>query len=173
MINAKNGIVVLYNIFEKYKLNTPIPYILGNIITYTDVFVFKDWVFIGHLCVVMFLDTILGVLVAFKKKEFSSRGLGRVFTKIAVYFLVLVATHNAGDYFVSTGLDFIVKVFDSTVYAAIILREYLSLIEKMPALGIWNPPEWLFKRMKIWYETGKIETKETNEQENPPPASQS
>lgn len=168
MMDVKNGIAALYSLVEKYKLATPAPYVLANLVTYANTFIFKDWVFIWHLCVVIFLDTVLGVLVALKNKKFSSWGFGKVFTKISIYFVVLIATHNAGNFFTSSGVEFLVTIFDSTVYAAIMVREYLSLIEKMPALGIWNPPKWLFKRMQVWYETGETEAKQTDEPGTPP-----
>jgi toxin secretion/phage lysis holin len=157
---ARNGIVVLFNVIEKYKLNTQFPYIYSNFINYANKYVFEDWVFVLHLFIIIVIDTVLGVIYSIKQKNFSSWGFGKVFNKVTIYFLVLIATHNAGGYFVKSNIRFIVEILDSTIYSAIILREYLSILEKVSVLGIWTPPEWIVEKMKIWYETGKMDKKE-------------
>lgn len=164
MEHVKSGIVALYSIVEKYKLNNPSPYIIANFINYANMFIFSDWFFVFHLFIVITMDTILGVLLAIKTHKFSSWGFGKVFTKIVIYFIILIATHNATAYFHSTNVKFLIELIDSTIYAAIMVREYLSLLEKMPALGIWTPPKWILKRMQIWYETGEIDKKEENKE---------
>jgi len=157
---AQNGIAAIYNFLNRYALNTPIPYMVGNCVYYIRTFVFEDWVFAGHLLVIISLDTILGVWAALKKKNFSSVGFGRLFPKLLIYLVLLIATHNATFFFKSQGADFLIKMLDSTVYAAIVVREYISLLEKIAILGVWTPPKWLFEKMKIWYEEGKTEKSE-------------
>ena len=156
MEHVKNGIAALYSIIEKYKLNTPSPYVLSNIINYANTFIFADWAFILHLIIVIILDTILGVWVSLRRKNFSSWEFGKVFNKIAIYFLVLIATHNAGAYFIKNNVKFIIDILDTTVYAAIMIREYMSLLEKLPALKIWMPSRWIVERLQIWYDTGQF-----------------
>lgn len=156
MEHVKNGIAALYSIIEKYRLNEPTPYILGNFVNIINTFVFKDWVFVLNLIIVICLDTALGVALALKKRKFSSWGFGKVFSKIAIYGIVLVATHNATLFLQKTAIKELITVIDSTVYAAIMIREFLSLVEKIPAFGIWKPPAWLFNRLQIWYDTGEF-----------------
>jgi hypothetical protein len=165
---ALNGIAAIYNFLNRYALNTPIPYLVANGVYYVRTFVFQDWIFVAHLLVIIFLDTVLGVWVALKKRNFSSVGFGRLFSKLFVYLVLLIATHNATHFFKSQGVDFLIKMFDSTVYAAIVVREYISLLEKIVILGVWTPPEWIFKKMKIWYEEGKTEKNESEKEKITP-----
>ena len=62
MEHVKNGIVALYSIIGRYRLNEPTPYILGNFVNIINTFIFKDWVFVLNLIIVICLDTAGGIV---------------------------------------------------------------------------------------------------------------
>lgn len=121
---------------------SPLLYLLNN-------FVISDLHFILNLVVIIICDTILGIIVGYKKGEISSSKFGKLFIKIAVYFMVLSASHNASTYTVNGTSSSLLSWLDAVVYAMIIAREMLSIFEKTTILGIFAPPAWIIKRLDI------------------------
>lgn len=111
---------------------------------------FHDEQFIFSLFVVIGVDTLLGVWKAWQRKEISSSGLGRVFKKLAVYLLVLIAVWQITRG--STSL--IMGWIEMGLYGAIMVREVLSIFENAAALGVLTPPKWLLQRLKQFDDNG-------------------
>lgn len=101
------------------------------------------------LFILIIVDTITGVSVAFHKKEFSSSQSFKGLKKIFLFFGLVIASHQITRY--SGSFDFIEH--GVVLYCA--ANELLSIIENSGELGL-PLPSWIVDRLKIFKETGHI-----------------
>jgi len=127
---------------------------LAPVVAFLDQYVFDDWAFFSTLVVLVTVDTLLGVYKAWRLRQVSSTSFGKVFTKLLVYTAVLVATHAAAHLKAHGKPDLLLTWVDSLVYAAIVVREFISILEKAAALGV-ALPAWLLKRLKDFASRGE------------------
>lgn len=145
--------------------STPITYITANLIGIAEKYIFEDTFFVLNLTVVIFIDTILGFLCAWKNKTVSSIRFGQLFLKILVYLLILVSINHA-TMSIKHRISF--EVFNSLealFYAAIMVRELLSILEKAVILGVTVPP-WLIEKLKQWHDLNKNPEQHKTKEEN-------
>lgn len=129
-------------------------WMLAPLVAFFERYVFADWAFIVNLAVIVAVDTVLGVLLAVRRRELSSEGFSRVLLKLVVYMLLLIATHTVTTYKVRDEVDSLLVWVDSMVYATIMVRELLSIFEKTSLLGIFSPPRWLLRHLDRFDESG-------------------
>jgi phage-related holin len=128
--------------------------VLSFVIMIIDKYVFNDWEFIAMLTVLIALDTILGLYIAFVKKEVSSDKFAKLFTKIIVYMVMLICSHSATHVKANGSEIMILAWLDSVIYSGIVVREILSLFEKCAIIQPSLVPQWIIKRLKQYNETG-------------------
>lgn len=146
MNGVKKSIVALFEL-----LKTPYPYWGSLIMNFLEKFLF-DSVFLINIAVLISLDTILGVFLAWKEKRVKSSSFGNLFSKIAIYFIVLSAMHNTADILHAKKLSFFADFLDSTLYSAICIRELLSILEKVILLGYLKINLKVFQHLEVYYE---------------------
>ena len=128
--------------------------LLGPVIVFINRYVFDDWAFFIMLCVLVCVDTVLGIYKAWRLKTVASNIFAKVFTKVLVYFAMCIATHAAAHLKVNGNPDVLLTWIDGVVYAGIVFRELLSIVEKAGALGVIMPA-FLLKRLRDFDDTGK------------------
>lgn len=106
-----------------------------------------DWPFAINMFLLVFIDTILGVYLAFKRKNITSERFSRVINKIFIYILLLASTHIMVSYKVNGQDNIIFQWLDYVVYSVIMAREMLSIIEKSNKLGVILP-SWITDRLE-------------------------
>lgn len=117
--------------------------IITNII---DKYLFSDIEFIILLSIIVAIDTCLGVLLSINRKQLSSNKFGKLFTKLIVYLLLLISTHILATFEVNNNKIEIFKWVDAAIYSSIMLREFLSIIEKAALLGV-TLPSWVTNKL--------------------------
>lgn len=122
---------------------------------FVNEYVFQDWHFLVNLMIIITIDTILGFICAYRAQSVSSESFSKVFSKIIVYSLMLVATHTACHMKINGELNFMLSWVDSFVYTTIVVRELLSIFEKTTILGYFKPPAWILSKLKDFNETGE------------------
>lgn len=128
--------------------------LLGPVIVFINRYVFDDWAFFVTLMILVITDTGLGLYKAWRLKKVASNKFAKVFTKVLVYFALLVATHAAAHLKVNGKPDVLLTWLDGVVYAGIVVRELLSIVEKAGALGVIMPA-FLMKRLRDFDDAGK------------------
>lgn len=123
-------------------------------ILWVNKYIFSDWQFVILMSIVVICDTALGIAIAWKAGRISSASFSRVFTKLIVYFVLLVAAHAASTYTVNGAANDLLGWVDGVVYASIMARELLSVLEKIGLLG-YALPAGLMKRLDLFDENGK------------------
>jgi len=103
--------------------------------------------------ILTFIDLITGVMVAYRKKELSSRKCFRSVPKILLYMLLMVAAHQMTRYFNHSGVElFNFAWLEYAIVAYIAANEMLSLIENLHYLGI-PVPNKIRNKLKDYLET--------------------
>lgn len=133
---------------------------LTPFINILETYFFADWHFLQFMAVMIAGDTILGFLVAFRKNQISSKGFAKFFWKIIAYMSVLILTHVLTSYQVHGNSNIFFLWFDDMSYAAIMVRESISIMENIGFIYPQAVPKWLLKRLKEFDLTGKFQKTE-------------
>jgi toxin secretion/phage lysis holin len=126
------------------------------LISYLETYIFCDWEFLQFLVILIAIDTILGISRSFRYREIHSGGFARIFLKMAAYMTILILSHVLTNYTVGGTPNIMFLWFDDMAYAAIIIREAISILENVAAIYPQGVPEWLLKRLKEFDFKGKI-----------------
>ena len=124
-------------------LTVPVTPILGAI----DKYIFGDWEFVKFLVVVMVLDTVLGFVKHWIRKDVSSKAWGMIGRKVIVYATVLVLAHVLCNFKIGD------KVVDSFIWfryfacSALMVREAISIIENVEEISPGFFPTWVIKKL--------------------------
>lgn len=105
-----------------------------------------DYAFAANLALLIMLDTITGVWVAYKKKDISSNGFAAVFNKLAVYMILLIAVHAATTS-KTLHIGGLLSWVDSVLYTSIAVRELFSIMENLSKLGVITIPKAILERL--------------------------
>lgn len=119
---------------------------------------FADWQFLGWLGVLIGIDTVLSFTIHFKSRTLSSNGFSKLFVKLIIYSCFLILTHVITNFKVGGAANDIFSWFDSMAYSAIIIREAISILEKMAVLSPGLIPDWILSKLKGFDKTGKVNT---------------
>jgi toxin secretion/phage lysis holin len=119
-------------------------------------YVFADWEFLIFLTIVVVLDTVTGVVKAWKKGNVSSEGFTGVILKVFVYSVFVILIHVMQSF---SHKPLVIATFDwigTFGYAAVIVREVISVIENLGAIQKGLIPEWILKRLKDFDKDGQV-----------------
>ncbi len=123
-------------------------------------YLFKDWDFVGFLAVLVFVDTVTGILYALKTKEFNSHRMGDIVYKIILYPLALITVNAISNHTVSGQANFIIKAivpyFNAVAYFFFVSREALSIAENMGKMGFRILPKFVMARFAEFDENGSF-----------------
>lgn len=123
-------------------------------------YVFKDWVFLIYLIVLVFIDSILGLAKAWRKNKVSSSGWKMIFTKLIMYFAVLILSHVIANFSVAGNSVVIFQWMQTFICCAIVVREAISILENVGEVYPNLLPKWILAKLRDFDETGKIKDNE-------------
>lgn len=142
------------SILEKsYRMKTAMIYVLigwnfAPLLKFIDTYIFADWQFVKFLTVICIVDTILGFYKAYLLHELSSKGFAMVFKKIIVYSAALITTHVFVHFTIANKAYAVFSWFDYVVFAAIMIREVISIFENIAIIDPNAFPKGILKRLK-------------------------
>ena len=119
-------------------------------------YVFDDWDFLPFIVVIVVIDTITGVWKSWKRGDFSSYSFGGFMTKVILYALYLFVIHNLSNFSQKESVQSLFEWVEQLGYAAIIVREAISVIENIGAISPNLLPKWILKRLRHFDENGKF-----------------
>ncbi len=94
-------------------------------------YVFGDWEFVRWLVVLMCLDTFLGFVKHWYRRDVSSKAWGMIVKKLIVYSCVLVLSHVMSNFaIVGNAVESFIW-FRYFACSALMVREALSIIENV------------------------------------------
>ena len=122
---------------------------------FIEKYVFDDWAFVVFVFVLIGWDTLLGLIYHTLHHTLSSRGFSSLFVKVIVYCSFLSATHVATNFTIQGETNHIFGWINYFTYSAVIIREFMSIIEHIGRLSPEALPSWLIKIFKNFDETGR------------------
>ncbi len=132
-------------------------------------YIFNDWQFLIFLVIIIFCDTAVGFIKHYLKNSISDAGFGKFFKKIIIYGFTLHLCHILTHYQVNGAVNAIFNWVDDMIYAAIMTREAISILQHLGEIKPDLLPSWILKRLKKFDETGDIKnlTNETDHIQTP------
>ena len=124
--------------------------VLTPVLALIEHYFFKDWTFVSSLGMLILVDTVFGVQHHWQAHSISSRAFSRLFKKAFIYLGLLVLTHQLTGYQVNGEVNGVFSAwFDKFMYAAMMAREAVSILEHIAALEPRLVPKVLLKRLAL------------------------
>lgn len=127
---------------------------LTPVLALVEKYLFNDWNFLASLAVLIMVDTCFGVQHHWVAHSISSRAFSRLFTKCGIYMGLLVLTHVLTTYQVRGEVNGAFTWFDKFMYACMMARETLSILEHIAAIEPRLVPQALLKRLALISDQG-------------------
>lgn len=124
---------------------------------------FQDWAFVRAIFILAVIDTILALAYHIQKGSVSSKGWGKAGIKLLVYMLLIAATHFVTNTMIDGAKNPITEWINNVVYSFMLVREFISILEKAGMLGV-VVPAWILARLNGFTQEGKMEVSETDNQ---------
>jgi len=134
----------------KLALAISIGTIIGSIGSLIEVYLLAEYKLFINIFILVIIDTILGVITAYRNKTISSTGFSKVLTKLVVYILLIIAVNQGHINNPNAGIMTLMIWVDNVVYGSILVREILSILEKAGKLGIITLPAKIKERLAIF-----------------------
>lgn len=122
-------------------------------------FALPDPVFVISMAMLIVFDTILGIVIAWRGRIFSSSALSKTVIKFIVYAVALQTTHILTMLLAHAGheqFSAYLALADSGLYLYFAFRETISIAENMGKLGYNMFPPWVMSRLRDFTETGQF-----------------
>ena len=129
---------------------------LASFQAFFETYFFSAWEFALFLTIMVFADTITGIWAALQRGQLSSSPMGKLFTKISLYAIVLIVLHGLESFPKHEITKTVFSWFTSIGFAALIGREALSVIENVGKIKPDLLPPWIRKRLNDFNETGRF-----------------
>lgn len=127
----------------------------STIAALVDTYMFSEWDFLPYLVVLVIVDTLTGVWKSLLQRNFNSYTFGAFITKAVLYAVYMVVLHGLTNFSDRKAVVALFEWVQELGYAALIVRESISIIENLGAIKPGLVPRWILKRLKNFDETGK------------------
>lgn len=131
------------NIALILKLSLPIS-LLSELFGY---YVFSDWEFLKYLTVLIILDTVLAFIQHWIEHNLSSEGFGKIGKKLIGYSAVLILANVVSHYKIDGNEQTTLQWFGTFCCTALMVREALSIIEKVEVISPGFFPKSIIRRL--------------------------
>ncbi|MEL6558354.1 MAG: phage holin family protein [Bacteroidota bacterium] len=142
-----------------YLLKTPYFLLLSitssGLFYFIEKYIYSDWEFVIYLIIMITLDTVLGMAIAYKNKEISAVGFNKVIIKLITYGVLLIVTHILHSFKINGDTNQLLGWFNYLAYSAIMIRETISIVENLIRIKPNALPKWLIERLYKFDDTGK------------------
>ncbi len=141
--------------------------LLKTVLDIVNVYLFSDWEFMISLLIITHIDTVLGVWLAVRNQQVSSRGFAGYFEKHIIYALFLIMCHVLTHLKIDGREVAFFQWVNNMFYVAILVREAISILEKVGAIKPNLIPNWILAYLKRFDASGRIQDlnpTNTNEQ---------
>lgn len=121
---------------------------LSTVLEFITKYIYSDTDYLIWLCVLITLDTVLGVVKHWMAGDVSSNGFGEFAKKILIYSAVLVLSNALMHFTIDGAAPVYTSWFGTFSCTYMMVREALSIIENVEAIHPGFFPSWVIKRLK-------------------------
>lgn len=143
-------------------------WMMAPILQFVERFLWSDWEFMGFLVVLIFLDAITSAIIEYKNKKLSSIFFQDLILKAFAYSVVLITIHVISNHTVKGNpnsiLASVLPFLDAVIYAAILIKEALSINENLTHLGFPLLPKFFVRKLKQFSDKGFGSFKSKNDE---------
>lgn len=139
----------------KPEIKLTLGLIFSPIVGVIEKYLFADWQFVIFLLILVSIDTLLGLAIAWHENNLDAADFGAVFKKVILYLVLLILTHVLVHFTIDGHANTIFGWFNSAAYSAIMVRESLSILANLGKLYPGLVPTSIIKRLKQFDEDGQ------------------
>ena len=111
---------------------------LSAIQWFISTYIFSEWGFAIGFFIVFILDTLSGIYIAWRKKEYSGKILREKLADKSVAYFTIIIAFSAGTKIVLSGIDTnVIKYLDLPFYSIFTTAEIFSIIKKWYEYKKW------------------------------------
>ena len=125
--------------------------------TFFEKYIFDDWEFAMFLCIAILIDTLTGTYAALKMHKVSSHKFRKMFEKVLIYAAVIFVAHGLQNFSDKGQTKWVFDWIEQGVYSALLVAEFISIIENADKIRPGVIPRFISKRLKQYNETGTID----------------
>lgn len=129
---------------------------LSPVVALIEKYLFDDWQFLFFFMVLVGVDTVTGFLKYFLLNRVNSSAWGKFGKKVVGYGSFLIVIHVLTNYTDNAAAKFAFAWIEQAGYAALVVRESISIIENVGVIFPGLLPAWILKRLKGFDENGKF-----------------
>lgn len=126
---------------------------------FIETYLFHDWNYFVSLFILITVDTITGVMKAFKQGVLSSNKFGRLLIKIILYCLTLIVVNVLISFKIDGSHPHIFDWIEVFLFNALIFREAISVFENIAIIYPSLLPAFVMKKLEMFDASG-LEIKE-------------
>lgn len=131
-----------------------------------ETYFFNDWEFLKFLLVAILVDSIWGFGLAWKSRTVSLEGFQKSGKKLAEYGTLLVLGHILLNARSGGEPMAVLSYFTTTIHGYLLVRESISILEKIAQISPKLVPDWILERLKVYRDSGKVFTPPTDAKED-------
>lgn len=131
-----------------------------------ETYFFNDWEFLKFLLVAILVDSIWGFGLAWKSRTVSLEGFQKSGKKLAEYGTLLVLGHILLNARSGGEPMTVLSYFTTTIHGYLLVRESISILEKIAQISPKLVPDWILERLKVYRDSGKVFTPPTDAKED-------
>lgn len=129
-------------------------------------YIFRDWEFLRWLILLMVLDFIWALRVAWKSKNISFKNFEKTGEKLAQYATLLILGHILLNIRSADEPITVLSYFTVIIHTYIVSREIISILEKQILINPKYVPDWFLSRLKEFNKTGKTDNLQNHDTQN-------
>lgn len=144
-----------HSLLNQFLIDVGLGTIVATFLKFISTYLFADVEFAKWLAILMCIDTVFGIITAYRSGTVSSKGFGMIIKKITAYGVVLCMIHILTHFKVQGEKNNLFDWFTQIGYSALVVREAISIIENAGKLAPGLIPAWILKRLKGFDSSGK------------------
>jgi len=154
-----DSLEIFYPYVDILKMKMPLLIAISwsSMAAFFNTYVFDDWSFLIYLVIMIFIDTVLGIWKAWKYHVLSSSRFGGMIIKSVLYAFFLIVVHNLTNFSTNELTKSLFLWVEELCYAALLVREAISIIENIGAIKPDLLPKWILKRLKSFDDKGQFQ----------------
>ncbi len=133
-------------------------HIRKQVLQFIETYVFADWKFLTFLGILTLVDGLLSMVQCWQIRSFNCKIITFFLQKLTIYACFLVLVHIMAHFTIAGKPNIFFGWLDDLAYAALIVRESVSVLETMGAIRPGLVPEWILKKLKYYDKNGHFET---------------
>ncbi len=113
-----------------------------------ETYLFSDYEYLIWLFILICLDTLTGIIYAWREKNFSSFGFSKVIVKVLLYAVALVVVNVLQNFKIGGQPVAVFDWIDYFLLTAMVLREAISIFENITRIRPDLLPAWILAGLK-------------------------